>query len=205
MYVENTTLVLLGFLPFVWDTAAVFCAEWGLLSYTSNPIQEEIVITTIFVCILGLHEIIVRLPFSIYKTFVIEEKHGFNKTTLVLFLRDKVVSAIVGFITGVPVISLLIWVVRIGGPYFYFYVWVLLFIVSTIFMTLYPTLIAPLFNKYTNLDNGPVYDAISGLAKQVSFPLTKIFVVDGSTRSAHSNAYLYGFFKVIILLYLIHY
>jgi STE24 endopeptidase len=74
-------------------------------------------------------------------------------------------------------------------------VWIFLFIVSIVAMTIYPTLIAPLFNKYTQLEAGPLYESIEALAKKVKFPLAKIFLVDGSKRSAHSNAYFYGFFK----------
>lgn len=105
-------------------------------------------------------------------------------------------------IIGFPIIGIMIWVIRLGGPYFYFYVWVFFFVVSIVMMILYPTLIAPLFNKYTKLEDGPVYTAIEELAKKVSFPLTQIYVVDGSRRSAHSNAYFYGFFKVLINLFI---
>jgi STE24 endopeptidase len=101
-------------------------------------------------------------------------------------------SVIIGF----PVLAVVVYVVRSGGPHFYFYVWAFLCIASIILMTIYPTLIAPLFNKYTPLKDGELFDRIAELAKKVDFPLTKIFVVDGSRRSAHSNAYFYGFFKV---------
>lgn len=105
-----------------------------------------------------------------------------------------------GFVIGSPILACMIWVIRLGGPYFYFYVWVFFFVVSIVMMLLYPSLIAPLFNKYTKLEDGPVYEAIEKLAKRVSFPLTQIYMVDGSRRSAHSNAYFYGFFKVLVLL-----
>lgn len=103
------------------------------------------------------------------------------------------------FVIGSPLLGCMIWVIRLGGPHFYFYVWIFFFVVSIVMMLLYPTLIAPLFNKYTKLENGPVYEAIEDLAKKVSFPLTQIYVVDGSRRSAHSNAYFYGFFKVFLI------
>ena len=99
-------------------------------------------------------------------------------------------------VLSMPVLSVVIWLIRIGGPHFYYYVWVFLCLVSVVLMTVYPTLIAPLFNKYTKLEDGEVKTAIEELAKQVSFPLTNLFTVDGSKRSGHSNAYFYGFFKV---------
>ena len=86
--------------------------------------------------------------------------------------------------------------VRWGGPYFYVYVWAFLCLTSVFLMAVYPTFIAPLFNTYKKLESGPIYTAIEELAKKVSFPLTQIYEVDGSRRSAHSNAYFYGFFKV---------
>ena len=113
-----------------------------------------------------------------------------------LFLRDKVISLALGLVIGCPIFAVVIYVVRNGGPYFYFYVWGFLCTVTMVLMTIYPTLIAPLFNTYTPLKDGTLYDQIAELAKKVDFPLTKIFLVDGSKRSAHSNAYFYGFFKV---------
>jgi STE24 endopeptidase len=97
---------------------------------------------------------------------------------------------------GCPILAVVVKVVRHGGPHFYFYVWAFLCATSIILMTVYPTWIAPLFNKYTPLQEGELYDKISALAKRVDFPLTKLYVVDGSKRSAHSNAYFYGFMKV---------
>jgi STE24 endopeptidase len=117
--------------------------------------------------------------------------------TLGLFFRDRLLSLVLTLVIGCPVLAVVIYVVRNGGPYFYFYVWLFLCIVSVIMMTIYPTLIAPLFNKYTPLQDGELYDSIAELSKRVSFPLTKIYVVDGSRRSAHSNAYFYGFLKVL--------
>lgn len=197
--IEALLLVLLGYLPFAWDLAESLCTRFGLIPATgrdSNSIYQEIVRTAAFMVITTCHDTLFSLPFSLYRTFVVEEKHGFNKTTLSLFLRDKVITLGLTVCLGVPVLSIVVWLVRWGGDYFYFYVWMFLFVVTVVMMTLYPTLIAPLFNKYDKLESGPLYDAIEELAKKVSFPLTQIFVVDGSKRSAHSNAYFYGFFKV---------
>ena len=138
---------------------------------------------------------LVSLPFSLYSTFVVEEKHGFNKTTLGLFLKDKLLMILLLMVLGIPIFSIMIWVIRTSGKNFYFYVWMFLCAMSIVLMTIYPIYIAPLFNKYTKLESGDVYEAIKELAMQVNFPLTQLYVVDGSKRSAHSNAYFYGFFK----------
>jgi STE24 endopeptidase len=201
-FLEGIALVLLGYLPFIWDLAESTSLKLDLLSGArdKSSIIQEMIVTGIFVIFLMLHDTIFNLPFSLYRTFVVEQKHGFNKSTLTLFLRDKLITLALSVSLGAPIISMVVWLVKWGGPYFYFYVWSFLFVVSLVMMTIYPTLIAPLFNKYDKLDSGPVYDAIEDLAKRVSFPLTQIFVVDGSKRSAHSNAYFYGFFKVHLLL-----
>lgn len=197
MFAEGVALMLLGYLPFMWDLAERTSADVGLIASPRDPssILQEMAVTSLFLALLMLHDTAVGLPFALYKTFVVEEKHGFNKSTLGLFFRDKLLTLALSLGLGAPVMSAVVWLVRWGGPHFYFYVWAFLFVVSVIMMTIYPTFIAPLFNKYEKLESGPVYDAVEALAKRVSFPLTQLFVVDGSRRSAHSNAYFYGFFK----------
>jgi STE24 endopeptidase len=194
-FIEGIILVLLGFLPFFWDTAANLATSYHLISDSNSAIMKEMIITAIFFCLLTLHDTLFNLPFALYKTFVVEQKHGFNQSTLGLFFRDKLIMIGLSLGLGAPILSVVVYIIRMGGPHFYFYVWSFLCIISIIMMTIYPTVIAPLFNKYTKLDSGPIYDAIEQLAKKVEFPLTQIFVVDGSKRSAHSNAYFYGFFK----------
>ena len=197
MFIEGVAFVLLGYLPFTWDLSNNIVGRMGILSTDYSNLFQEIVITWVFVVILTLIDTVITIPFSLYGTFVVEQKHGFNKSTLALFFQDKVMTIGLTFLLGVPVLSLIIWIIRIGGPNFYYYVWACLCVVSIVLMTVYPTLIAPLFNKYTKLEEGETKTAIEDLAKKVGFPLTNLFTVDGSRRSAHSNAYFYGFFKVI--------
>lgn len=197
MFLESLSFVLIGGLPFMWDTSSTICQKLSICDVSNgySALVKEVITTTIFIGLSSVHDLIIGLPFSLYSTFVIEEKHGFNKSTLGLFLYDKILSFGLTILISSPIISAVISIIRWGGPFFYFYVWIFLFIVSIFLMTVYPTLIAPLFNKYTKLESGPIYSAIEELAKKVSFPLTEIYVVDGSKRSAHSNAYFYGFFK----------
>lgn len=187
--------VLAGYLPFLWDLATHLVGRAGLLTTSYSVMFQEIVITWLFVILMTLIDTLTSLPFNLYSTFVVEQKHGFNKSTLGLFIQDKLMTLGLTFVISFPVLGAIVYLVRIGGPYFYFYVWFFLFLFSLVMMTIYPTLIAPLFNKYTKLEDGPVKTAIEDLAKQVSFPLTNLFSVDGSKRSGHSNAYFYGFFK----------
>jgi len=196
MFIESLVLSLLGYLPYLWDQSTNACRYLGVCdnSYYS-ALSQEIAITIVFLALSTVHDTIISLPFALYGTFVVEQKHGFNKTTVALFFRDKALMLLLTTVIGSPIISIIILLVRWGGEYFYFYVWLFLAIVSILLMTIYPIYIAPLFNKYTRLESGPIYQAIEGLAEKVKFPLTEIYVVDGSKRSAHSNAYFYGFFK----------
>lgn len=138
---------------------------------------------------------IVHMPFELYSIFVIEERHGFNKQTIGLFFMDKVKMLGLSFIFGVPVLSAILHIIKWGGEWFWLYVWAFLVVFQLFVMTIYPTVIAPLFNKFTPLEEGELRKQIEQLAARVQFPLYKLFVVDGSKRSGHSNAYFYGFFK----------
>ena len=196
-FVIGIGLILFGYLPYMWDLSESVGLKFNVISGKRDTHYEEMVVTSLFIILMTIQDNILTLPFSLYKTFVVEQKHGFNKSTIGLFFRDKLMTLALTVGFGCPVMSAVVWVVRWGGEHFYFYVWLFLFIVSLIMMTVYPTLIAPLFNKYERLDSGEVFDAVAALAKRVEFPLTQLFVIDGSKRSAHSNAYFYGFFKVI--------
>jgi len=132
------------------------------------------------------------LPFEMYSTFQIERKHGFNKQTLGLFFSDKVKELLLTCAIGGPVTALLLQIIKMGGEYFYVYVWVLLFCFSLFMMTIVPVFIMPLFNKYEPLPDGKLKTSIHKLADSLKFPLTKLFVMDGSKRSSHSNAFMYG-------------
>ena len=158
-------------------------------SITSN----EIVITLIFFGIIMLGSDILTTPFSYYKTFVIEEKFGFNKTTKKLFIADKIKGWLMMVIVGGAILALLTWFYQTTGNTFWMYAWALI-AVFTLFMNLfYSRLIVPLFNKQTPLESGSLRDAISNYAKTVGFNLDKIYVIDGSKRSTKANAYFSGF------------
>jgi STE24 endopeptidase len=196
MFLQGMILCLFGFLPYVWDQAILLTTAMGLIeSVGYSSFFVEIAITWMFIVLLTVVDTLTSLPFSLYKTFVLEEKHGFNKTTLGLYVQDKIMTLILTFSLSMPILSIVVWLVRIGGPHFYFYIWLFLCVVGIILMTVYPVYIAPLFNKYSKLEDQEVMKAIDALAAKVSFPLTQVFQVDGSKRSAHSNAYFYGFFK----------
>jgi len=187
--VETSLILWFGGLPFLWNYATQLAEKFGY-----GP-EYEITISLIFIFLSIIYETIVHLPFGLYSTFVIEERHGFNKQTLSLYFIDKLKGLVLGVVLGAPAISALLYIIKWGGPYFYIYAWVFLFVFTLFMMTIYPNVIAPWFNKFDPLPDGELKTAIEALAASISFPLTKLFVVDGSKRSGHSNAYFYGFFK----------
>ncbi|WCJ22725.1 hypothetical protein M5689_004799 [Euphorbia peplus] len=185
----DSAILYYGILPWFWKTAESFVLSVGL-----NP-ENEILHTLAFLAGVMLWSQITDLPFSLYSTFVIESRHGFNKQTIWLFFRDLIKGICIGIVIGPPIVSAIILIVQKGGPYLAIYLWAFTFVISIVMMTIYPILIAPLFNKFTPLPEGELRSKIEALASSQKFPLKKLFVVDGSTRSSHSNAYMYGFFK----------
>ncbi|OVE81454.1 hypothetical protein BVY03_03670 [bacterium K02(2017)] len=157
--------------------------------------------SVLFCIYLTIYFGIVGLPFKIYSTFVIEEKYGFNKMTFGLFLTDFLKSLVIGSIIGIPLMYLVFWFMQTTGDFWWISVWAAITVFQLILVTVYPTFLAPLFNKFTPLPDGELKDKITSLSKKVNMPLSGIFLVDGSKRSGHSNAYFAGMgrFKRIVL------
>jgi STE24 endopeptidase len=138
---------------------------------------------------------IIGTPFSYYKTFVIEEEFGFNKTTKSTFFLDKLKGLLMTALIGGGLLALIIWFYQITKEQFWLYAWGLI-TVFTVFMNMfYSRLIVPIFNKQTPLENGDLRTKIANYAESVGFNLSKIFVIDGSKRSTKANAYFSGFGK----------
>ena len=197
--VESVVFLLLGFLPWAWDLAVKLGGLWMNWNETDN----EIYISLIFLAIVTVVGTITSLPFELYSTFQIERKHGFNKQTIGLFFTDKVKTLLLTFVIGGPFVSLLLYIIRAGGEYFYLYVWAFMFVFSVFMMTIVPVFIMPLFNEYKPLEDGTLKTRIYELAGQLKYPLTKLFVMDGSKRSSHSNAFVslkYNFLCEMMLL-----
>lgn len=156
--------------------------------WTTHPILMAL----LFFGILGFAADILSTPFSVYDTFVIEEKFGFNKTTPKTFILDKIKGWFIGAILGGGLLALIVWIYQSTGSWFWVIAWgaIALF---TIFLTMfYSTLIVPLFNKQTPLEEGDLRKSIENFASKVGFKLQNIFVIDGSKRSTKANAYFSG-------------
>jgi len=179
----------LGYRQF-WNLAAMTLQSGGY-----DVADNEIIMSLLFTFYMSVFSTITGLPFSIYSTFVVEEKHGFNKQTPGFYAKDQVKKFFVGQVIQAPILAGIIKIVFWGGDYFFVYLWFFAVAMTMFLMTIYPDLIAPLFDKYTPMPEGELRTQIEALAASVEFPLYKLYVVEGSKRSSHSNAYFYGFFK----------
>ena len=138
---------------------------------------------------------IIGLPASLYQTFVIEEKFGFNKMTLKTMFVDMVKGTILGLVIGVPLLALILWLMESAGDLWWLYAWVALSSFSLLMMWAYPKFIAPIFNKFKPLEEGETLKRIQSLLTRSGFNSNGVFVMDGSKRSSHGNAYFTGFGK----------
>jgi STE24 endopeptidase len=135
----------------------------------------------------------IDLPFSLYRSFVIEERFGFNKMTLRLFAIDLAKGALLGAAIGLPVLLAVLWLMERMGTYWWFYVWLFWLGFNLLALLIYPTVIAPIFNKFTPLADASLKERIEALLARCGFRTSGLFVMDGSKRSAHGNAYFTGF------------
>ena len=136
---------------------------------------------------------IITTPFSYYRTFIIEEKFGFNKTTNKVFWLDKIKGWFLTIIVGGIILGAITWFYQQTGESFWIYTWILITLFSVFVNFFYSKLIVPIFNKQTPLEDGSLKNAIENYAKSVGFQLSNIFVIDGSKRSTKANAYFSGF------------
>lgn len=192
---EKSRFGLLGsVLSFVATFAVLFWGGFGMLDhwlrgYTENPYYLAIA----FFGVIGFASDIIGIPFSLYNTFVIEEKYGFNKTTAKVWILDKIKGLLLSAILGGLIISALIWLVNRMGPDFWIWFW----LGSTIFILgiqyLYTSILLPIFNKLEPLEDGELRKSIEDYSKKINFPLDNIMVMDGSKRSSKANAFFAGF------------
>ena len=158
-------------------------------SYSEKPI----IVALIFFGIIMIASDIITTPFAYYKTFVIEEQFGFNKTTKKLFVLDKLKGLLMMAIIGGGLMALIIWFYQLTKNQFWLYAWGIVTLFTVFMNMFYSKLIVPLFNKQTPLEEGELRTKISTYAASVGFSLNKIFIIDGSKRSTKANAYFSGF------------
>jgi len=188
---EITGILTLAYfyMPFLWGVSTRLVAKSGL-----DP-TNEMYVTIAFFLLDNVKDTLLGLPWSLYSTFVIEERHGFNKQTIGLYFADLLKGQLLTLAIAPPLLAAFVYILLHSGPYVALYLWAFVFVVFMVFMTVYPEVIAPLFNKFDTLPEGNLRQKIEDLAGSLRFPLKKLFVIDGSKRSAHSNAYMYGLFN----------
>ena len=136
---------------------------------------------------------LLETPFSLYRTFVIEARFGFNKMTLALYFKDTLKSLLLGATLGLPLLFGVLWLMSAMGAYWWLYVWLVWMVFNLFVLFVYPTFIAPLFNTFTPLRDEALKARIEALLARCGFTASGLFVMDGSKRSAHGNAYFTGF------------
>ena len=186
---ELTCILYFGLISKSW----IFVAD--IFSSVGFDSSYEILYSELWLFLLNVIFTFFHQPWILYKVFVLEQTHGFNKMTLSMYFLDFLKSYIVNQIIIIPTVAVFIYIVRWGGSYFYIYAWFFLSSMIVLLMMVYPTWIAPIFDTYTHLEPGELRNMIEVLSKRVSFPLKNIFIVDSSRKSAHSNAYYYGFWE----------
>ena len=157
-------------------------AAWGSLA-------PQLALLAAFGLISGLLD----LPFTLYSTFRIEERFGFNKMTLKLWLADLIKSTLVGLVIGLPIVALILWLMGSAGRLWWLWAWGAWMGFNLLVLVLYPTVIAPLFNKFKPLEDDALKARVTALMQRCGFAAKGLFVMDGSKRSAHANAYFTGF------------
>ncbi|KFZ02509.1 hypothetical protein V501_09542 [Pseudogymnoascus sp. VKM F-4519 (FW-2642)] len=185
--IQNTAFIYYDILPKLWTLTG----SW-LLRFAPTRFSGEISHSIVFVLTFIIIQQVLSLPTSIYSTFVLEEKFGFNKQTPKVFGTDILKSQMLAFILAPPILAGFLKIVQKTGNQFFYYLWLFGAALQVFMITVYPITILPLFNKLSPLDPGALKTGVEGLAQRLNFPLKELYVIDGSKRSAHSNAYFFG-------------
>jgi len=159
------------------------------LDWMGEGMGQQIMLVVSFTLIGGL----IGLPLSLYQTFGVEQRFGFNNTTPKLWVSDMLKGLVVGMVLGLPILWLVLWLMQAGGALWWFYTWAALVVYQLFVMWIAPNVIMPLFNKFTPLEDATLKERVTALMTRSGFTAKGFFVMDGSRRSAHSNAFFTGF------------
>ena len=159
------------------------------LNWMGEGMGQQIMLVVSFSLIGGL----IGLPLSLFQTFGVEQRFGFNNTTPKLWVSDMLKGLLVGMVLGLPILWLVLWLMQAGGSLWWLYTWAALVVYQLFVMWIAPNVIMPLFNKFTPLEDATLKDRVTALMTRSGFTAKGFFVMDGSRRSAHSNAFFTGF------------
>eukprot|EP01134_Creolimax_fragrantissima_P003804 CFRG3804T1 len=194
--IETTLIIMLGGLPFIWEMSGSILESFGLMAN-----ENEILQSLLFIYIAQAYQLVTTLPWNLYYTFVLEERHGMNNQTFRFYAIDQAKSLVLTMTVVPLLLTPILYLIMWTGEYFYVYVWAFVFAFSIASITIYSDYIAPMFDRFEPLPESTLRDKITSLAKSLAFPATQLLVVYASNRSSHSNAYFIGFFnnKKIVL------
>jgi STE24 endopeptidase len=188
----------LGMLELAWGAAVLVAwtllggldlLNQSLLRLLGPGMVQQLALLAAFAAISGLLD----LPFTLYQTFVIEERFGFNKMTFRLWLVDFAKAAVLGVVIGLPLAALILWLMGATGALWWLWAWGAWVAFSLLLQVIYPMFIAPVFNKFKPLEDETLKARVTALMQRCGFAAKGLFVMDGSKRSAHGNAYFTGF------------
>jgi STE24 endopeptidase len=190
----------LGYISITLDTLLLLALTLGgglnaLADFWSNWFSDPLIHGIALIVSAALLMSVAGIPVSYYRTFVIEHKFGFNKMNPRMFFLDLIKRAILGGLLGVPLLLGILWLMQKMGPSWWFYAWLAWMGFNLVVLAIFPTWIAPLFNKFTPLEDAPLKARIEQLMRRCGFKSSGLFVMDGSRRSNHGNAYFTGFGK----------
>jgi len=192
--------VRLGMLERVFDAAVLVCLtllgglqaiDIRVATLTDSDFLRQLLLLGVVALLLG----VLSLPFTLWRQFRLEARFGFNRMTPALFVSDAVKGLVLSAVLGIPLAAAVLWLMGQAGPLWWVWAWALWAVFNLLILLIFPTVIAPLFNKFTPLDNPELSARIEALARRCGFALNGLFVMDGSKRSAHGNAYFTGFGK----------
>ncbi|NOQ80809.1 MAG: M48 family metalloprotease [Gammaproteobacteria bacterium] len=185
----NVELLIGITLVFIWTLGGGL----ELLDQYVRTFQLEPIYTgVLFILLMGFISSFIDIPMGLYNTFVLEEKFGFNRTTFKVWLLDLVKQSILGLVIGIPLIMVILWLMSSAGEFWWLYAWAVWMGFGFFMMWAYPAFIAPIFNKFTELEEGSLKQRIEQLMTRCGFLSKGILVMDGSKRSSHGNAYFTG-------------
>lgn len=191
---ENYSFYKFDLLPKIWSYSGLLLNRFiNLVPSLTNLIKDSIISQSlVFMGFFMVISIVTSIPTKYYRNFVLEESFGFNKLTIKLWISDTIKQFILTCVLGGPILAAFLKIIDIFGDSFMYYLSAFLFVVQIFFIIVYPKFIQPLFNTLTPLEDGMLKEEIEALAKSNKFPLDKLYVIDGSKRSGHSNAYFMG-------------
>ena len=189
-----------GFLGLVVENLLLLALTFGgglavIYGFWDAQFSNALFVGVALIFSVGAISMLIDLPFTLYTQFVIEEKYGFNRMTVKLFCVDSLKEMALGLLIGTPVLFIVLWLMGAMGAFWWLYVWAFWCGFNLLMLFIFPTWIAPLFNKFTPLEDVSLKERIDALALRCGFTISGLFVMDGSKRSGHGNAYFTGFGK----------